>query len=258
MEYSLRAFKIGETRAPGPLSLYMSAWDVVEWGAHFIWLAQGGGRSILINTGLPQNPADLQILNDACRQAYEDNYFPADRIWTPQQRLAEVGLEPSDIDAVLINSLGAYATGNIELFPNADVYMSRLGWTDFIAPDRPPAYRRQVIFPDATLGYLVTKGWRHVHLVGEEEEVLPGITMFWVGCHHRGSMAVSIQTKNGKVVISNSILKYENFDPGIPIGVLENIFECQDALDRIRQEADVVIPMCDSRVLERFRDGIIA
>ena len=52
MEYSLRAFKIGEARAPGPLSLYMSGWDVVEWAPHFIWLAQGGGRSILVNAGL--------------------------------------------------------------------------------------------------------------------------------------------------------------------------------------------------------------
>ena len=251
-------FKIGEARAPGPLSLYMSDWDVVEWAPHFIWLAQGGGRSVLVNAGLPQNPADLEILNDACRQAYHDNYFPPDRIWTPQERLAEVGLEPKDIDTILINSIGSYATGNIELFPNADVYMSRQGWIDFIAPERPPGYKRQVIFSDSTLTYLVTNGWSHLHLVGEEEEVLPGIKMFWVGCHHRGSMALSIQTKKGKVVISNSIFKYENFDPGIPIGVLENLFECQDALERIREEADIVIPMYDNRVLERHPDGIIA
>ena len=197
MDYSLRVFKIGESRAPLPLSLYMSGWGEVEWGPHNIWLAQGGGRSILINAGLPQDPVDLKILNDACRQAYADNYFPEDRIWTPQQRLAEVGLEPKDIDAILVNSIGSYATGGIHLFPNADVYMSRLGWIDFIAPERPPAYKRQVIFPDSTLTYLVTEGWSRLHLVGDEEEVLPGISMFWVGCHHRGSMAISIQTNKG-------------------------------------------------------------
>ena len=52
----------------------------------------------------------------------------------------------------------------------------------------------------------------------DEEEVLPGIKMFWVGCHHRGSMAVSIQTAMGKVVISDSIFRYDNFDKAIPIG----------------------------------------
>ena len=258
MEYSLRAFKIGEARAPGPLARYMSHWDEVEWGVHYVWLAQGGGRSVLINTGLPQDPADLEILNEACRSAYPDSCFAHDHIWPPQLRLAEVGLSPGNIDAVLIISMGAYATGNIELFPNADVHMSRTGWIDFMAPERRGQYEREVIFTDATLTYLVTQGWSNVHLVGDEEQVLPGIEMFWVGCHHRGSMAVSIQTKKGNVVISDSIPKYENFDPGIPMGVLENMFECEDALERIRRKADVIVPRGDSRVLDRYPDGILA
>jgi len=258
VNYTLRALKIGETMAPGPLSIYMGAWDLVEWGPHFIYLLQGGGHTILVHTGLPQDPKDMEILNTACRSAYPDNWFRPDRVWPPQQVLTKVGVKPEDVDTILIISIGAYSTGNIELFPNADVYMSRLGWIDFIAPERPPAYARQVIFTDATLTYLVTKGWKRLHLLGDEEEVLPGIKMFWVGCHHRGSMAVSIQTKKGRVVISDSIFKYENWEPGVPIGVLENIFECQDALERVRKEADIVIPKHDSRVLERYPDGIIA
>jgi hypothetical protein len=79
-----------------------------------------------------------------------------------------------------------------------------------------------------------------------------------VGCHHRSSMAISIQTAKGKVVISDSIFKYENFNPGTPIGVLENIFECRDALERIRQAADIIFPTHDSRALDRHPGGIIA
>ncbi len=258
MEYSLRTFKIGESMAPGPLLVYMSNWDQLDYGPHFVWLAQGGGRNVLINTGLPEDREDMEILNAACRSSHPENYFRPERTRTPQQVLASVGVKPENVHAILINSIGAYSTGNIELFPNADIYMSRAGWIDFIAPERPLGCAREVIFTDATLTYVVTKGWKHVHLVGDEEEVLPGIKMFWVGCHHRGSMAVSIQTRKGKVVISDSIFKYENWDPGTPIGVLENIFECQDALERIRKEADVVIPKHDNRVLERYPDGIIA
>lgn len=258
MGYSLRALKIGESMAPGPISVYMGNWEELDWGPHFIWLAQGGGRNVLIHTGLPQDPEDLEILNEACRAAHPENYFRTDRIWPPQGVLAEVGVKPEDVDAILIISMGSYSTGNIELFPKAEIYMSRSGWIDFMAPERPPGFHREVIFTDATLTYLVTKAWDRIHLVGDEEEVLPGIKMFWVGCHHRGSMAVSIQTAKGKMVISDSIFRYENFDPGIPIGVLENIFECQDALERIRKEADIVIPKHDNRVLERYPDGIIA
>jgi glyoxylase-like metal-dependent hydrolase (beta-lactamase superfamily II) len=257
-EYSLRAMKVGEAKAPGPVLVYMSNWDELDFGPHFMYLAQGGGKTVLIQTGLPQDPEDMEILNAACRAAHPENYFRPERTRTPQQLLAEVGLTPEDVDAVLIISIGAYATGNMELFPNAEFYMSRTGWIDFMAPERPPAYAREVIFTDATLSYLVTEAWDRVHLVGDEQEVLPGIKMIWVGCHHRGSMAVVIETARGKVAISDSIARHENIDPGIPLGVLENIFECQDALDRLRKEADIIIPKHDNQVLEQYPDGVIA
>ncbi len=94
--------------------------------------------------------------------------------------------------------------------------------------------------------------------MGAEEEALLGIKMFWVGCHHRGSMAVAIQTVKGTIVLSVSIFRYDNFDWGIPIGALENIYECLDALERIRSLADVVNPVHDAEVLVLYPKGIIA
>lgn len=258
MEYSLRVMKIGEAIAPGPISFYMSHWDELEYSPHFVWLARGAGHTILINTGLPQDPEDLEILNAACRASHPKNFFASDHIWLPQDVLAEAGVKPEDVDTILITSMASYATGNIELFPNAEIYMSRTGWIDFLAPRRQPMFDREVIFTDATMTYLYTKAWNRIHLVGDEEEILPGIKMFWVGSHHRGSMAVSIETAKGTVVISDSIFRYENFDRGIPIGAIENLFEFQDALDRIKKEADIVIPAHDNEVLRRYPNGVIA
>ena len=256
--YSLRALRIGESMAVGPISYYLGHWDELEYGPHFIWLAQGGGRTVLINTGLPQGPDDLEILNDCCRAAHPQNYFGPGHIWPPQQVLAEVGIQPEDVDTVLISVIGTYATGGIELFTNADVYLSRTGWIDFWAPEWPHTVPRQFFFTDASLTFLITEAWDRIHLVGDEEEVLPGIRMWWVGCHHRSSMAISIETAKGNVVISDPIFKYGNFDPGIPIGALENIYECRAALDRVRKEADIVIPTHDSEVLARHPGGVIA
>lgn len=258
MNYALRVMKIAECMVPGPLSLYMSHWDELEYAPHFIWLVEGGGKNILINTGLPQDPADLEILNAACRASHPMNFFAPDRIWRPQDVLADVGVKPEVIDVILITALGAYATGGIELFPNAEIYLSRAGWIDFLAPSRPPMFHREVVLTDATMTYLYTRAWDRLHLVGDEKTILPGIRMFWVGGHHRGSMAVAIETTQGNVVISDTIFRYENFDPGIPIGVVENLFEAQDALERIRHEADIVIPTHDNEVLRRYPDGVIA
>jgi len=258
MNYQLRALKIAEGLCPGPINFYMSRWDVLDRSPHFTWLVQGDERTILINTGLPQKKEDLKKLNDACLAFHPKIDFPPDQIWPPQNVLAEVGIKPESVDAILIISLGAYATGSLDVFRNAQIYLSRTGWLDFMAPKRPSLLARGGVFTDSILTYLVTEAWERLHLVGDEEEVLPGIKMFWVGCHHRGSMAVSIQTAMGKVVLSDSIFRYENFEKSIPIGVLENLFECQDSLERIRKEGEIVVPIHDNEILIRYPGGVIA
>ena len=61
------------------------------------------------------------------------------------------------------------------------------------------------------------------------------------------------ESREGPTVNSLRVLKM-----GIPVGVVENIFECQDALKRLRNEADIVIPAHDPEVLARYPGGIIA
>ena len=158
---------------------------------------------------------------------------------------------------MVITAMGSYATGGIELFPNAEIYMSQTGWLDFVGKAHPAQFHRNVIFTDATLTYLYTRAWERLHLVCDEE-ILPGFKMFWVGAHHRGSMAVSMNTAKGRAVISDSIFRYGNYEDGIPIGAIENLFEFEESLARLRQEADIIVPAHDSKVFEEHPGGVIA
>ena len=47
MAYSLRVMKIAEAKTAGPIQFHLSHWDELDYGPHFLWLAQGGGRTIL-------------------------------------------------------------------------------------------------------------------------------------------------------------------------------------------------------------------
>ncbi len=96
---------------------------------------------------------------------------------------------------------------------------------------------RNILMSDDVLTYLTTEVFDRVHLVGEEEEVLPGIRMFWVGVHHRSSMAISIPTNKGRVVISDCFFKYKNIEDNIILGVTESVEECKRSYARIRREA---------------------
>ncbi|MCX6619601.1 MAG: hypothetical protein NTY38_00690 [Acidobacteria bacterium] len=62
MTYSIRAFNAGTFWVPGPEVYWMHNWGTREEMNTIIYLVQGGGRNILINTGPPQ---DLTAMNEA-------------------------------------------------------------------------------------------------------------------------------------------------------------------------------------------------
>ena len=93
-------------------------------------------------------------------------------------------------------------------------------------------------------------------LLDDEDEIVPGITVFWTGAHHRSSMAVRVETAAGVVIASDCFFRYENITENRPLGINESMEETLTAYDRIRAEADILIPLYDGRVLERHPNGI--
>ena len=49
-----------------------------------------------------------------------------------------------------------------------------------------------------------------------------------------------------------------NIEENIPLGINESLEECLAAYNRIRREADIVVPLYDPEVLVRHPRGIIA
>jgi glyoxylase-like metal-dependent hydrolase (beta-lactamase superfamily II) len=103
------------------------------------------------------------------------------------------------------------------------------------------------------LQYLEIAAPEKLRLLEDEEEVLPGIRAFWTGCHHRSSMAYSINTLSGNIIISDCFFKYRNIEEKIPLGIMESLEECMRAYDRIRTEGKFLLPLYDPLVPERLR-----
>ena len=256
-EYRVTILKMGQADVPGPEVYWMSHWFEWETLYFYMILVQGEGITAIINTG---PPVDLGELNELFRN------FAGDRCQMLRQEqerplaaLKRAGVEPEDVQYILLTPLVSYANANVALFPAVkQIFISRRGWIeDFFAPHSPGFVPRKILMPDDVVTYLTTKVFDRVHLVGEEEEVLPGIRMFWVGCHHRSSMAISIPTKKGRAVVSDCFFKYGNIEDNIILGVTESVEECRSSYARIRREADLTIPLYDPEVLDRFPGGII-
>ncbi len=174
--------------------------------------------------------------------------------------LATVGVRLDEVDLVVITPFQAYVIGNVLRFPKAEIGLSRRGWIDFHAPrwrEHPHDFRPFCI-PDDVLVGLVTHAWPRVRLLEDEEELLPGLSVFWTGVHHRSSLAVKAWTEQGVVIASDSFFRYENVEQNRPLGINESLEEAMVAYDRIRREADVLLPLYDPRVFERHPAGHVA
>jgi len=256
--YTIRAFNAGTFWVPGPEVYWMHNWGTREEMNVIVYLLRGGGRNILINTGPPQ---DLTEINDAWEGFFG---FPEARIaraddQLPQNILKAQGLTADDISTVIVTPLQAYATANIHLFRRAEICISRKGWIeDFQAPYHHLHVPRHLRVPPGVNNYLQNEGWEKLRLVAEEEEILPGLRVFWTGVHHRSSMAVCIETGRGTAIISDCFFKYGNLEQGYYLGVMESMMEADHAWKRIRREAAITASIYDPEVFRRYPGGTLA
>ncbi len=254
MLYNVHVVKMGQCQVRGPEVYWMDHWDDWEELYFYMVLVRGEGKVAIINTGPPR---DLRALNARWTAAFgERGALVRGESESPEIGLGRLGVKPTDVDLVLITPLQAYAVGNIPMFPNAQVCISRRGWIeDFHAPTYEMHVPRKLRIPDDVLAYLTLEAPDKLRLLEDEEEILPGLRASWVGTHHRSSMAFLIETSVGRVAVTDCCFKYGNIERMHPLGVMESLPECMAAYRRICKEADVVIPLYDPEVLKRFPEG---
>jgi len=257
MAYQVQVLKMGQCDVRGPEVYWMDRWDDWEQIAFLMVVVRGEGKVAVINTG---PPPDLSALNARWTAAFGPRgalvRLEEER---PERALATLELSPATVDYVLITPLQAYAVGNIPLFKNAQICVSRRGWIeDFHAPPYEMHVPRKLRIPDDVLSYLTVQAPERLHLLDDEDEILEGLEASWVGAHHRSSMAYFIETARGRVAVTDCCFKYGNIEKMHPIGIMESLPECLEAYERLRKEAETVIPLYDQEVLKRFPGGKVA
>lgn len=219
-------------------------------------LLRGGGRTVLVNTG--PDPQMLDELNAAWAGFDPRHQMRVTEAETLAVALKRVGCSTADVDTVIVTPFQPYAIGNLLQLDSATYAFSKRGWIDFHAPrtKEHPHDCRPFCIPPEILKRLVTDKWNDVRLLEDEDELLPGLRVKWVGAHHRSSLAVAIDTTDGTVVASDAFFRYENVTENRPLGINESLEETLTAYEWIREHADILIPLYDSRVFSDHPDGI--
>jgi hypothetical protein len=257
MNFTLRMLRTATVEVPYPEVYWMERfqdWTRLEFQ---IGVLQGGGKTIVVNTGFPE---DISALAQGWRDYLGDRaVLERPEAWKTAAALNAIGIDPKAVDHVILTPIQLYATGNLQLFSKAQICISRRGWVeDILAPTYPHHVPRQGCIADADFFWLLGENAKNLRLLDDLEEILPGLTCRWAGVHHRSSMLVEAQTAKGLAILSDAAFHFANVEEQRPLGIAESIIEAHAVYSDIRSRAKHFIPLYDPLIHERYPNGIIA
>lgn len=200
----------------------------------FSWLIKGSDKNILIDTGefIPRSSFEIE-------QAIG-------KVYSFEEALSQHGLKPEDINIVLHTHLHNDHCENDSKCINAIFYVHENELKQIHNP-HPLDFRYNEDF----ISEIEEKG--QIVQLKEDTEVLPGIKMIHTPAHTPGGMSILIDTEKGRVMITGFCVIEENLNPPpkirgmgmevIPPGTLVNSYEAYDILLKIKEMADLIIPL---------------
>jgi len=213
-----------------------------------VWLLEGTKQVIAIDTGL----GDVDEVSDMQHRYGVD--FLATR--SPEQDLVaglqRHGVRPEDVEIVVLTHLHFDHIGNTELFPNARFIVQREELPQGL---RPPSFS-MFYYPEYS--YKITSVLDRVTVVDGDVQIDKKVRLVRIGGHTPGCMVVMVDTAIGRVCLTSDVMyNYKNLELNWPMGSFWDIRELMRGYERLRMEADLIVPEHDWEFYNHFPTGTI-
>jgi glyoxylase-like metal-dependent hydrolase (beta-lactamase superfamily II) len=213
--------------------------------AMMVWLIRGHGRNVLVDSGF-------------YRKDLVTRWKPADYV-RPDEAVARAGVHANEVtDLIITHAHWDHADG-ADLFPKAQIWIQKDEY-DYYSTR---AGKAGVTVEDMEFFNRANAEGR-LHLVPGDREILPGIRVYIGGRHTYASQYVSVETKDGPVVLaSDNVYLYENLDKHLPIAQTfdaKSNLAAQDRMKTLVRDVRLIVPGHDPAVLTRFprvADGVV-
>jgi N-acyl homoserine lactone hydrolase len=205
-------------------------------GVNYLWYIEGAPEKIVIDAG-----GDINFV------ARAKGTIPVTEIQSLESGLSKFSIEPSDIDLVIVTHLHF---DHIQL-------ASKFTKAKFLVQKNELKFAQKTHPMMPLLGYIKQyyENLKFVLLDGDAE-IYDGIDVMYTPGHSPGGQSVSVSTSQGNAVIAGLCAVQRNFEPMthapqsisiIPVGIYTNILETYDSMVRIKDAADIIIPLHDER-----------
>jgi glyoxylase-like metal-dependent hydrolase (beta-lactamase superfamily II) len=207
--YEVHAIKYAEKKTSSHSTfIYKDPHDAPMTMDYFIWSISGGGKTYVVDLG------------------FDRRYVRGSKnlLRTPAEGLDLLGVNPAEIEEVIVTHMHYDHAGSMPDFPNAKFHIQD--------DDR-------IIFTDG------------------ESEIAPGLTVHRVGGHTHGMQIVRVWTRGGWLVLaSDAIHMYANMENQNPYPAAFNVGDMLQGARTVVKLADgkpeMVIPGHDPLKMQRY------
>ncbi len=226
MEYVIRPLVIGANETDQGIMTYLRGYGKRIWIPIYSFVIEGGEEKILVDTGLEQF-----VVPDSVGQEYGLD------IMEFEDALETVGLKPEDIDIIIHTHLHNDHCENDYKCTKAKIIVQKAEYEFFKNP-HPLDHR---YYPDLLDGL-------DVECVEGDVTFRDGIELIFSPGHTPGGQSISIRTSAGRAVITGFCCNEMNFPPNapaVPSGVHIDAIAAFESAKKIREMADILIPIHD-------------
>lgn len=188
---------------------------------YFFWLVRDATRTVLVDCGF-----------DRVRGAAKNRHQDVD----PIELLARMDVAPEQVDHVVVSHMHYDHVGNLGLFPNATVSMTRQEYECWSGPYGDRELMRAFVDPDELRVVQDLAKEERLHLVDGSAELFPGIVVTLLGGHTPGQAMVEVGTGSGRVVLAtDAVHYYEELERDRPFKLFTDLPGMYRAYDVLRE-----------------------
>jgi glyoxylase-like metal-dependent hydrolase (beta-lactamase superfamily II) len=212
---------------------------------YFFWVLRGEGRTIVVDTGFDPEVGARRGRTCLC---------------PPVEALQRIGVEPGDVDTVILTHLHYDHTGNVDAFTNAEWVAQLLELEFWFGPEaRLPQFAAHVEREEIERLDEV-----RIRVLDGDAEVARGVEAVLVGGHSPGQTVLVVEGECGPVVLaSDAIHYYEELELERPFAIYHDLDAMRAGYATIRRLASspaaALVPGHDPEVMSRFpviEDGL--
>jgi glyoxylase-like metal-dependent hydrolase (beta-lactamase superfamily II) len=233
-KYSIRPLQIFEANnVPKEAMTYRMNYNVPFTMSGYIFFIEGADKRIIVDTS-------------GAAETLARRGIPAKQVATPEEALKKVGLKLEDIDIVIFTHLHGDHMEYASKFTRAQFIVQS---EELKAALNPHPVELLTYRPDLYKNMKFTT-------VSGDQEIVDGIRVMLTPGHSPGGNSVVVETDEGTAVITGMCGILENFEPPEPIrqvmpmilpAVHEDTRELWESMLRIKQVADIIVPLHEQR-----------